>query len=162
MGRKRIRLDPKPPNPLYNPGKAEGPRGLEAQMGSTGSTKAGTGLPNQETTRPNHSPPTQHLPKAESAMFVQLRTGRTGLRHLLSKVQVPGYESEQCNCGTVIETPRHVLLHCPHEEECRIGPRGPIGFCPPIGYSQGSSIGEQVDDLLRKDPPISTSGSITL
>jgi len=113
MGRKTGRMDPTvPPNSPYYPREAKSPRGLEAQMESTGSTKAGTGLPNQETTRPNHSPPTQHLPKAESAMFVQLRTGRTGLRHLLSKVQVPGYESEQCSCGTGPETPRYILLHC--------------------------------------------------
>jgi hypothetical protein len=52
-------------------------------------------------------------------MLVQLRTGRTGLRHFLSKAQVPGYQSEQCSCGTGPETPRHILLHCPHEAERR-------------------------------------------
>ena len=43
-------------------------------------------------------------------MLVQLRTGGTGLRQFLNKVQVPGYETEQCDCGTDPETPRHVLL----------------------------------------------------
>ena len=52
-------------------------------------------------------------------MLVQLRIGRTGLRHFLNKAQVPEYESEQCSCGTGPETPRHVLLYCPHEEERR-------------------------------------------
>ena len=33
------------------------------------------------------------LQKAESSMLIQLRTGRTGLRHFLNKVRVPGYES---------------------------------------------------------------------
>src|SRR5271167_3057945 len=60
-------------------------------------------------------------------MLVQLRTGRTGLRHFLSKAQVPGYESEECSCGTSPETPRHILLHCPQEEERRIVLREALG-----------------------------------
>jgi hypothetical protein len=52
-------------------------------------------------------------------MLIQLRTGRTGLRHFLNKVRVPGYESEQCDCGTGPETPRHVLLQCPQGVERR-------------------------------------------
>ena len=52
-------------------------------------------------------------------MLVQLRTGRTGLWHFLSKVRVPGYESGQCECDIGLETPRHVLLYCPHESERR-------------------------------------------
>ena len=67
------------------------------------------------------------LQKAESTMLVQLRTGRTGLRHFLSKARVPGYESEECSCGTGPETPRHILLHCPHEEERRIVLRQALG-----------------------------------
>jgi hypothetical protein len=56
-------------------------------------------------------------------MLVQLRTGRTGLRQFLNKVQVPGYETAQCDCGIGPETPRHVLLDCPYEEERRIALR---------------------------------------
>ena len=50
---------------------------------------------------------------------MHLRTGRIGLRHFLKKVRVPGYESDQCRCGTGKETPRHVLLDCLDEEEHR-------------------------------------------
>ena len=32
---------------------------------------------------------------------------------------MPGYESDQCRCGTGKETPRYVLLDCPDEEERR-------------------------------------------
>ena len=52
-------------------------------------------------------------------MLIQLRTGRIGLRHFLNKVKVPGYESGQCECDMGPKPPRHVLLHCPHESECR-------------------------------------------
>jgi len=52
-------------------------------------------------------------------MLVQLRIGRTGLRHFLSEAQVLGYESEQCSCGNGLETPRHILLHYPHEAKRR-------------------------------------------
>ena len=61
----------------------------------------------------------RNLQKAESAMLIQLRTGRTGLNHFLHKARVPGHESDQCSCGTRPETPRHVLLHCLHETERR-------------------------------------------
>lgn len=59
------------------------------------------------------------LRKAESSVLIQLRTGRTGLRHFLNKVRVPGHESGQCSCGEGLETPRHVLLQCPDESERR-------------------------------------------
>jgi hypothetical protein len=52
-------------------------------------------------------------------MLIQLRIGRIGLRHFLNKVRVPGYESGQCECNMGPETPRHVLLYCPYELECR-------------------------------------------
>jgi hypothetical protein len=52
-------------------------------------------------------------------MLIQLRTSRIGLSHFLHKARVPGHESDQCGCGTGLETPRHVLLHCPYEAERR-------------------------------------------
>ena len=59
------------------------------------------------------------LRKAESTVLVHLRTGRIGLCYFLKKARVPGYESDQCRCGTGKETPRHVLLDCLDEEEHR-------------------------------------------
>jgi hypothetical protein len=52
-------------------------------------------------------------------MLIQLRTGRTGLRHFLNKVRVPGYESGQCKCNIGLETLQHVLLHCLYKSERR-------------------------------------------
>jgi len=69
----------------------------------------------------------KNLHKAESSILVQLWTGRTGLGHFLHKARVPGYESEQCSCETGPETPRHVLLDCPHEAERRVGLREALG-----------------------------------
>jgi hypothetical protein len=86
------------PNTPNKVRKAEGPQGLEIKMACTGSTETITGLlgSNQVTLLQLH----KHLRKAESTMLVQLRTGRTVLRHFLSKAQVPGYESEEYSCGT--------------------------------------------------------------
>ena len=67
------------------------------------------------------------LRKAESSVLIHLRTGRIGLCYFLRKVRVPGYESGQCRCGTGQETPRHVLLYCPDEEEHREFLRGAQG-----------------------------------
>ena len=53
-------------------------------------------------------------------MLVHLRTGPTGLRHFLSKAWVQGYELKECSCDTGPETPMHILLHCPHEDERRV------------------------------------------
>jgi hypothetical protein len=138
-------------------------------MARTGRTETSTSTrllgSNQETFRSNILQLHNHLHKAESAMLVQLWTGRTGLRHFLNKAQVPGYKSEQCNFGIGPETPRHVLLHCPREEERRIvlrEARWPFVVCSPIGYSQGSPIGEQVDDPFKEDPPVSVSEPTTL
>jgi hypothetical protein len=88
------------------------------------------------------------------------KQAKRGLRHFLNKAQVPGYESEQCNPGTGPEMPRHVLLHCPHEDERRIVLREAQG--PPIEYSLGSTSGKQVEDPFREDHPVSVSGLITL
>jgi hypothetical protein len=61
----------------------------------------------------------QELKKAESSVIVQLRTGRIGLAHFLHKARVPEYNTGQCQCGQGVETPRHLLLYCPIEEERR-------------------------------------------
>jgi hypothetical protein len=76
-------------------------------------------------------------------MLVQLRTSRTGLRHFLNKVGVPGYESEQCSCGTGPETPRHILLHCPHEERrivLKEAQRGILDFARLLDTPNGAPL----------------------
>ena len=59
------------------------------------------------------------LRKAESSILVQMRSGRTGLAHFLSKAKVPSYDTGLCECGQSQETPRHVLLYCPKEADRR-------------------------------------------
>jgi hypothetical protein len=97
--------------------------------GFSGSTEKSTGPLGSNQKTPDSTILRLHkdLQKAESTMLVQLRTGRTGLRHFLSKARVPGYESEECSCGTGPETPRHILLHCPHETERRTALREALG-----------------------------------
>lgn len=56
------------------------------------------------------------LCKAESTALVQFRTGCTGLAYFLYRARVPGIESGLCRCGSGIETPRHMLIHCQMEE----------------------------------------------
>jgi hypothetical protein len=86
----------------------------------------------------------KHLHKAESTMLVQLRTGRTGLRHFLNKAQVLGYELEQCSCDTGLETSRHVLLYCLHEEERRTvlreAQRGQLDFARLLDTPKGAPL----------------------
>ena len=57
--------------------------------------------------------------KAESAVLVQLRTGHTGLRHFLKKLGYQDTNQTSAYAATGPETPRHVLLDCPDEEELR-------------------------------------------
>jgi hypothetical protein len=86
----------------------------------------------------------RNLQKAESAMLIQLRTGRTGLSHFLHKARVPGHESDQCSCGTGPETPRHVLLHCPHEAERRTALKeaqgGQLDFVQLLDTPKGATL----------------------
>jgi len=79
-------------------------------------------------------------------MLIQLRTGRTGLWHFLHKVRVPGYESGQCECGIGLETPRHVLLYCPHKSE----------YKETLKESQGGSLDfDRLLDTPRGAPVVS-------
>ncbi|PQE15358.1 reverse transcriptase protein [Rutstroemia sp. NJR-2017a WRK4] len=52
----------------------------------------------------------RQLKKAESAILIQMRTGRIGLAHFLSTAKVPDFPTKQCQCWHGWETPRHVLL----------------------------------------------------
>jgi hypothetical protein len=53
-----------------------------------------------------------NLRKAESAVLVQIRTGRIGLASFLNKVRVPDFPSPICQCGQAHETAAHVIAHC--------------------------------------------------
>ena len=52
------------------------------------------------------------LAKAESALAVQVRTGKIGLADFLHRRKVPGIESPACPCGAPRQTPEHVILEC--------------------------------------------------
>jgi hypothetical protein len=54
----------------------------------------------------------QGLRKAESSIFIQLRTGKIGLADFLHKAKVLGYDTPQCPCGQARETPAHVTVFC--------------------------------------------------
>ena len=51
--------------------------------------------------------------------LVQLHTGCTGLAYFLHKARVPAFDSGYYSCGNRMETPRHVIVHCPREAERR-------------------------------------------
>ncbi|PQE14986.1 reverse transcriptase protein [Rutstroemia sp. NJR-2017a BBW] len=60
------------------------------------------------------------LSKAESAILIQSRTGRTSCAHFLNIRGVPGYESPVCTyCQAGAETVEHILLHCGAERARR-------------------------------------------
>ncbi|PQE07988.1 reverse transcriptase protein [Rutstroemia sp. NJR-2017a BBW] len=60
------------------------------------------------------------LSKAESAILIQSRTGRTSCAHFLNIRGVPGYESPVCTCCQAgAETIEHILLHCGAERARR-------------------------------------------
>lgn len=54
----------------------------------------------------------QGLRKHESALVVQLRTGKTGFMSFLHKMRVPEVDSPNCTCGQEL-TVTHIILHCP-------------------------------------------------
>jgi len=80
------------------------------------------------------------LQKAESAVLVQLRTGRVGLAYFLHKVGVPGYDSSLCSCGQADETPRHFLIYCPEGDGSReaLGPPRDRTFLSLLGTPEGA------------------------
>jgi hypothetical protein len=61
----------------------------------------------------------QGLHKAESSIFVQLRTGKIGLADFLHKANVPGYDTPQCPCGQARETPAHITIFCARFQRLR-------------------------------------------
>jgi len=53
------------------------------------------------------------LPKAESTLAVQLRTGKIGFNAFLYERQVPSVPSPRCHCGLGSMTVLHILTVCP-------------------------------------------------
>jgi ribonuclease HI len=52
------------------------------------------------------------LPKKLSALAVQIRTGKIGLRLFLYRRGVPGIDTERCQCRQGPQTVEHVLFNC--------------------------------------------------
>ena len=53
------------------------------------------------------------LTKARCSILLQVRSGKTGLAGFLHRRKVPGFTSPDCACGNGVETPKHILVHCP-------------------------------------------------
>ncbi|PQE19210.1 reverse transcriptase protein [Rutstroemia sp. NJR-2017a BBW] len=79
-----------------------------------------------ENTSEIHRPPNKRilklyskLRKAESAVLIHMRTGRTGQVYFLNKAKVLGWDTGVYEYRQALETPRHMLLYCPRERERR-------------------------------------------
>ena len=59
------------------------------------------------------------LRKPQSALVVQLRTGKVGFDSFLYHHHVPGVDSPNCDCGGGEMTVGHVLLDCSRWDELR-------------------------------------------
>jgi ribonuclease HI len=59
------------------------------------------------------------LTKRQSALLVQLRTEKIGLRDFLFARRVPGVTSSRCQCGERRQTVAHVLLRCRTHKDLR-------------------------------------------
>jgi hypothetical protein len=59
------------------------------------------------------------LRKEESALLVQMRTGKVGLRSFLFHRQVPEVITPICRCGQGEETPAHIAAYCTTENTAR-------------------------------------------
>ena len=54
----------------------------------------------------------QGLRKWQSALLIQMRTEKIGLRDFLWKRKVPGFDDPECECGQGRQTVDHVLRQC--------------------------------------------------
>lgn len=69
----------------------------------------------------------QGLRKRDSALLVQLRTEKIGLRDFLYSRHVPDIASSRCDCGAIRQTVAHVLLYCRTHNDLR---NRIFGDCP--------------------------------
>lgn len=67
------------------------------------------------------------LSKTESALLVQMRTEKIGLKDFLFNHRVPGFHNARCHCGERRQTVAHVLLSCRHYKDLR---RQELGHFP--------------------------------
>jgi hypothetical protein len=75
---------------------------------------------------PGDTPPTaktlelhKNLQKAESALLVQIHTGKIGLAQFLHSRRVPGHPTANCVYSGGHKTPRHMALYCTQERHRR-------------------------------------------
>jgi hypothetical protein len=61
----------------------------------------------------------KRITRPESAVIVQARTGKIGLRDYVHKIGAA--ESPRCPCGARRQTMHHTLLKCPEFDELRKG-----------------------------------------
>jgi hypothetical protein len=54
----------------------------------------------------------QLLRKPESALALQLRTGKNGFNAFLYQARVPSLLSPLCSCGFGHQTAKHIIIHC--------------------------------------------------
>jgi hypothetical protein len=54
----------------------------------------------------------EHFSKRQSAIYIQLRTEKIGMRDFLFKRRVPGIADPRCDCGEGRQTVAHILLQC--------------------------------------------------
>ena len=69
----------------------------------------------------------QDRSKRESAILVQMRTEKIGLKAFLFSRRVPGIPDSRCDCREGTQTVAHVLLECRKLRDIR---REELGRCP--------------------------------
>ena len=52
------------------------------------------------------------LKKWQSAILIQMRTEKIGIKDFLWKMKVPGYDDPRCDCGEGRQTVGHILMRC--------------------------------------------------
>lgn len=55
---------------------------------------------------------TQGLRKAASALIVQMRTEKIGLKRFLHSKKVPVFDSPECPCRRGLQSAKHLLVEC--------------------------------------------------
>ena len=83
--------------------------------------KSRLGLP---TLRYTTQDPIHNLPRFQQTVIFRLRTGHSRLLGHLSRIGVS--HTDECPCGTGVQSPEHVLQHCPNHNDlrCQIWPNG--------------------------------------